>query len=771
MALQPGTRLGRYEIVGPLGKGGMGEVYRGFDSRLRRPVAIKVVTERLAGDPAAVKRFEHEAQIVAALSHPNILALFDIGAEQGMTYVVTELFEGETLRSRLKRSPLSEARAVEIATALAEGLAAAHAHGISHRDLKPENVFLTSDGTVKILDFGLSRQVAPKGKAATEATTQTASGAVMGTPGYMSPEQVRGETVDARSDLFSLGCILYEMVAGRQAFGAGTASDAMAAVLRDEPELPAVAPNLARLISHCLDKDRALRFQSASDLLLALQLARGQRAKPRRLSRRSLILAVAGVAAAAVPIAYREFSNHRIESLAVLPLVNAASDPNADYLIEGITESLITGLSRIADLRVKSRDSVSRYKRHEIDPEAAGRELGVRAVLKGRLGLSNDTVSISVELIDTRDGALLWRDRYERPVREILALQAEIARQVSERLRPRNTGEEHKRVSRPQTDNAEAYQLYLMGRYRWNRRTEDTLRSAADYFQQAIEKDPNYARAWAGLADAHNLLATYGARAPAEAYPRAKAAANHALELDPGLAEAHASLGWLKSQHEWDWNGAENEYRLALELNPEYATAYHWRAWYLAIVGRLEEAVASVERARDLDPVSAVIHSRVGLFLYFARHDERALEQCRKSLDMDPTFAWGHTGLGSVYLKTGRLADAVAEIEKSANLAQRGVIELGYLGHAYALAGRNGEARKVLSELKELSAKRYVPPVHMAVIHTGLGERTAALELLEKAVATRSFETWYLPDPRLDPLRQEGRFQNLLRRLGLPVAK
>jgi TolB-like protein/Tfp pilus assembly protein PilF len=589
----------------------------------------------------------------------------------------------------------------------------------------------------------------------------------------MSPEQVRGEHVDARSDLFSLGCILYEMVAGRRAFDAATASEAMAAVLRDEPEMSAIDRNLTRLVSHCLEKDRKRRFESASDLVVALQLASTEPAKVRRFSRRSPVLASLAIAAMAVSlvVGYWFTLNQRIESLAVLPFVNAASNPDADYLGEGITETLITNLSRVPDLRVKSRDSVSRYKRQDVDAENAARELGVQAVLKGRLRLSDDVVSVSAELIDARDGAVLWREVYERPVREILAIQAEIARKASERLHPRITGEEQTRVSRPQTENAEAYRLYLMGRYRWNRRTEDTLRSAADYFQQAIEKDPNYAKAWAGLADAHNLLGTYGARAPDETYPRARAAVNRALELDPGLAEAHASLGWLKSQYEWDWDGAENEYRRALELNPEYATAYHWRAWYLAILGRLHEAVKSVERARDLDPVSPVIHSRVGLFMYFARDTERAREQCRKSVEMDPTFAWGHSGLGSVYLATGRHVDAVAEIEKAASLTQRGVIELGYLGHAYAAAGRKRDAHKVILELKELSAKRYVPPLHLAVIYTGLGENDTALELLDKAVAARAFETWYLPDPRLDPLRRDARFQNMLRRMGLSVSQ
>jgi serine/threonine-protein kinase len=752
----------------------MGEVYRARDSRLERQVAIKVLHERLAENPQAVARFKRETKAVAALCHPNILAIYDVGAEEGIAFAVTELLKGETLRTRLARARLSLPEAVEIAIAVAHGLTAAHSKGIVHRDLKPENIFLTSDGQVKILDFGLARQHTTQAVGgASQISTETVAGTVAGTPAYMSPEQVRGDVVDARSDVFSLGCILYEMVVGRRAFDAGTASETMAAVLRDEPKMPdAVPPNLVPVIARCLEKNREQRLQSASDLIFALQLAGTQRARARRFPRWSLILAAAGTLVVLVMlVAYWRLSDSRIDSLAVLPFVNAVANPDAEYLGEGITESLITSLSKLPNLRVKSRDSVSRYKRRESDPEVAGRELSVRAVLKGRLALSKDAASISVELIDARDGAILWRERYDRPVRDILAVQAEISQEVSGRLRPALTGEEHKRLAKPQTESSEAYQLYLMGRYRWNRRTEDTLRSSADYFQQAIEKDPNYARAWAGLADAHNLLGTYGVRAPGGTYPRAKTAATRALQLDPNLAEAHASLGWVKSQYEWDWSGTEQEYRRAFQLNPEYATAHHWYAWYLATMGRHDEAVASIERARNLDPASPVIHSRVGLFLYFARRYERALEECRKSIDMDPTFAWGHSGLGSVYLQIGRLADGVTEIEKALALAQRGVVEMGYLGHAYAVAGRKSEARKLLAELKDMSAKHYVPPIHLAVIHTGLGENDAAFEWLEKAYGERSLQSWYLPDPRWDPLRRDPRFQDLLRRMGLPVSR
>ncbi len=769
VALAAGTRLGRYEIVGPLGKGGMGVVYRARDTRLGRDVALKIVTERHAGEPVALARFEREARAVAALSHPNILAIYDVGEDRGISFAVTELLDGETLRGRLGRSPLPMNRLLEIANGLAAGLAAAHARGILHRDLKPDNIFLTTDGNVKILDFGLARQQPVAGEGgATQVTTETATGAVAGTPGYMSPEQLRGETLDARTDIFSLGCVLYEMASGQRAFDRANTGETLAAILRDEPDLLHIPPNLSPIIARCLEKDRTRRIQSAEDLAVALRVAAAQKTQGGRYPRRTLAIAAAVLLTAVIAAsAYWLLFTRRIDSLAVLPFINASSNPDADHLVEGITESLITSLSRIPDLRVKSRDCVSRYKRAETGPEEAGRELGVRAVVQGRLLLTGDTATISAELIDAGDGSIIWREQHRRPLRDMLSVQEEMSRRISEKLRPTLTREESKRFAKAQTASPEAYQHYLMGRYRWNRRTESTLRSAADCFQQAIEIDPNFAQAWAALADVHNLLGTYGVRAPAESYPRAAVAANRALRLEPGLAEAHASLGWAKFEYEWDWSGAEREFRRAIELNPEYATAHHWYSWYLVTVGRLREAVLSIERARSLDPVSPVIHSRVGLFLYYEGSYQQAIEESRKSIDMDPTFAWGHTGLGSVYLLTGRVEDGVAELEKALTLAERGVIEMGYLGHAYAVAGRKSEARKLLAEFQDLSAKRFVPSIFRAFIHVGLGEKDQAFAWLEKAHADRGFSC-FIADRRLDPVRQDPRFKEWLRRMGLP---
>jgi eukaryotic-like serine/threonine-protein kinase len=751
MPLVAGTRLGPYQILATLGAGGMGEVYRARDSRLDREVAIKVLSEHLSNNPDALARFEREGKAVAALSHPNILVLYDVGIEQAISFVVTELLEGETLRTRLGRVNLPWRTAAGIGVAVAEGLSAAHRKGITHRDLKPENIFLTTDGRVKILDFGLARwkpTVFIPGES--QATTVTDPKMILGTIGYMSPEQIRGECVDAASDIFALGCVLYEMIAGKRAFDRPTSAETLAAILNDEPppvtglgkQVPA---EMDRLLSRCLEKNREERFQSARDIAFILQAAvASPKDPPRRLR-----------------------SGRRIGSLAVLPLANDSADPNAEYLTDGITESLITDLSRLPQLKVKSHDSVSRYKWQDKSAQTVGSELGVGAVLKGRLLLRGESISISVELVDVSDDTILWRERYDHLMRDVLAVEAEISREISERLRPKLTGEQRKGLRKGQTENSEAYQLYLMGRYRWNRRTEETLRSSADYFQRAIEKDPNYARAWVGLADAHNLLGTYAVLPAMDTFPRARTAATRALELDPTLGEAHASLGWMKSQFEWDWAGTEREYRRAIELNPEYGTAYHWYAWYLATVGRHAEAVQSIRRARDLEPASPVIHSRVGLFLYFARRFDEAVEECRKSLEMDPTFAWGHNSLGSVYMEIDRQADGVAELENGLSLSQRGVIEMSYLGHAYAVAGRQADARKLLAELKEWSARRYVPPMYPAVIYGALGEKDAAFDCLEKAYAERSVPSWYLPDPRLDPLRPDPRFQEMLRRMGL----
>ena len=745
MPLVAGTKLGPYEIRASFGKGGMGEVYRARDSRLGRDVAVKVLPEHLSSDAQALKRFEREARAVAALSHPNILALYDVGCEQGISYVVTELLEGENLRTRLVEGSFNRPKAIEVAVALAEGLSAAHSRGVTHRDLKPENIFITADGVIKILDFGLAHYMLVSCSQAADAPTETETGRVMGTVGYMSPEQIRGEPVDARSDIFSLGCVLYELFSGRRAFAGHSPCDTLAATLREDPS-PLPDPDIQRLIAHCLEKKPVARFQTVRDLIFVLRSLPTTAARHR---------------------APRRGVPSPIESLAVLPFLNVAGDPSLDYLTDGVPETLTNTLSQQPKLRVVPRSRAFRYKDPQVDPVQAGRELGVHAVLTGRVALRGESLNIQVELVDVAEDSQLWGEQFTRRITEMQAIQDEITRAVAVKLRLQPAGEATPRAARNYTDNTEAYQLYLKGRYRWNRRTEETLQSSVEYFQQAIEKDPSYAIAWVGLADAHNLLGTYAVRPPAETFPRARTAATRALELDPDLAEAHVSVGWMKSQFEWDWVGAEKAYRRAIELNPDYATTHHWYAWYLATVGRRAEAVESVRRGPDLDPESPVIHSRVGLFLYFARRHEEAVEECRKSIAMDPTFAWGHDSLGSAYMQIGRQAEGIAELEKGFSLSQRGVIEFSYLGHAYAVAGREAEARKLLAELDDLSTKRYVPPFYVAVICLGLGDKAAALGRLEKAVAERSLPSWYLPDLRLDSLRPDPRFKELLRRMGL----
>ncbi len=675
MPVAPGTRLGPYQILAPLGAGGMGEVYRAKHLRLDRDVAIKVLPEHLAQDLQALARFEREAKAVAALSHPNILAIDDFGTDKGVTFAVTELLEGETLRSRLARGALPWREAVETGTALTEGLSAAHSKGIIHRDLKPENVFLTSEGRVKILDFGLARvRPKPSPQADASAPTETLAGTVMGTIGYMSPEQVRGEPADAPSDIFSLGCVLYEMVSGRRAFSRPNPSDTLAAILRDDPppasgsghEVPA---ELDRVLAQCLKKDTGQRFQSARDLAFALRAVQeigrlaGAQVKPSPRSLRWALLVPVAAAALVVAVSLYWIAgrNPPIDSLGVLPFANATGSPDAEYLSDGITESLITDLSRLPGLRVKSREAVFRYKGREKDARIVGRELGVRAILKGRLAQRGDGLSVSVELVDARNANLIWSDQYNRKAGDILTIEREISSEISGKLRLRLTGEEQKRLATRHTESTEAYQLYLKGRYWWNRRTEQALKNSVEHFEQAIEKDPAYALVWAGLSDSYVMLAAYGVLPRQEAYLRAKAAARRALEIDKTLAGPHASLARVKTEYEWDWAGAEKEYRRAIELDPNYATAHQWYAIHLAAVGRPQQALPVIKRAREIDPLSTVVNSQVAWILYFGRRYDEAAEESRKAIAMDANFAWGHSGLGSVYLQRARYREAIAE--------------------------------------------------------------------------------------------------------------
>jgi serine/threonine protein kinase/tetratricopeptide (TPR) repeat protein len=758
------SRLGPYEIVAPLGAGGMGEVYRARDTRLEREVAVKVLPEPFTKDPDRLARFEREAKAVAALSHPNILAVHDYGTDGAVTYLVMELLEGETLRSRMARGPLPWREAVEVGEAVAQGVAAAHAKGIVHRDLKPENLFLTADGQVKILDFGLARIAAlPNTQSETRpyVPAETQPGTVLGTVGYMSPEQVRGQPVDVRSDIFSLGCVLYEMVTGIHPFARETAAETQAAILRDEPPhlgaSGAIVPvDVERVIRHCLEKSLDVRCQAARDLALALRaVATGSDAGTRSPATRTK----------------SGGSRHRkaIESLAILPLVNVSGDPKLDYLSDGITESIIYMLSRVPKLRVMARSTVFRYKGREVDAQAVGQELNVRAVFTGRMLAQGNRLTIKAELVDVTDGAQLWSEQHGRELSEILAIEEAIAREIADTLRLRLSGDQKKRLRKRPTENAEAYRLYLKGRYHWNKRNEEGIRKAIRLFEQALDQDPNCAQAYAGLADCYALLPNYASEAPKESLPKAEAAAKRALELDETLAEAHASLGMVRYSFNWNWTEAEREYRRATELNPNYATAHHWYAYLLMLLGRFDEALVTLARAQEIDPLSLIINATSAYILYFARRYDEAVEHSQRALAMEENFSPSQYFLALACEQKGWHDRALAAFHKALLLAGENTgCDAAALAHGYATAGRTAEAQQILDELIQRSQTRYVPAFYVALVALGLGDTPTALQWLEKGYEERDYYLIYLKvDPRLDPLRGDARFTDLLQRVGL----
>jgi TolB-like protein/Flp pilus assembly protein TadD len=733
MTLSPGTFLGPYEIVGPLGAGGMGEVYRASDVRLGRDVAIKVLPERFLQDRQALARFERETRALAALSHPNVLAIFDVGSSGPVGYAVTELLEGETLRIHIEQAPIPWRRAVEIAVAIADGLAAAHAKGLIHRDLKPENVYITSDGGVKILDFGLARfdVTAPA-----EATISgaTAVGAVMGTPGYMSPEQIRGKLAGPSTDIFSLVCVLYEMIAGRPPFAGPSVAERIAATVTDEPpRIDGIPMELERSIAHCLEKRPNDRFDSARDVAFALKSAIGADARD---------------------------SGTVIDSIAVLPFSTSTATPDAEYLSDGITESVINGLAQLTQLRVMARSTVYRHKGE--DPLRVGRDLGVRTVLTGRLFQRGEALVVAAELVDVVRRTQIWGQQYRRQVADIFDIQEEISREISEKLRVKLTGEERERLGKRHTEDQEAYQAYLRGRYCWNQRTMDGMRKAVQHFRQAIDCDPGYALAYAGLGDALAMLGIYHGLKPDDSFPKAKVAAHRALEIDESLAEAHATLGFCAQYFDWDLIAAERELNEAIRTNAGYPSARQWYGMCLALSGRLDAAMRQWKTAQELDPFSASINTTAAWPYYWAHRTEDALVRLRAAVDLHPMYWTAHYFLGLAHAQKGEFDLAIAALETARDLSDSSWSWEG-LGHTYALAGRKSAAEAVLQRLSDLSPRQYASPYGSAVIHAALGEREEAFKWLQAAVDDRSWRIAWLPvDPLLDTLPPDPRFQDVL---------
>jgi serine/threonine-protein kinase len=827
LTLQAGQQLEHYKILSLLGKGGMGEVYLAQDQRLPRQVALKVLPASYTDDQARVRRFEQEARAASALNHPNITMIFDIGQADCGHFIAMELVAGQTLRAQLgeatrrgEKPPLSAV--LEIAAQIASALAAAHEAGVVHRDIKPENIMLRPDGYVKVLDFGLAKltetRKAERGARNEETEIHrssfrdhpsTAPGTIMGTISYMSPEQVRGQAVDARSDLFSLGVVLYEMVTGQLPFDGETTSDVLAAILKSEPPvlaslLPTAPAGIQRIINLALCKERGGRYQTAHELLhdlralqrsLERELEHGVTAElPNTISdasgnaavrtqssaeyvvneikrhkwMASAVLLVLLLLAAFGGWRYWQTADNAIDSIAVLPFVNLNADPNSEYLSDGLADSTINGLAQLSGLRVTALSSVLRYKQAEADAQAIGKALNVRAVLTGRLRQQGDALIVSAELVDVRDQHRIWGQQYNRKLSDLLTVQQEIARDISAQLRLHLSGAEQQRLGKSYTQNGAAYQLYLQGRYHWNKRSADGLQRAIEYFNQAIAQDGNYALAWAGLADCYSLLANYSGISPMESLPKAKAAAEKALALDDTLAEAHTSLGLVKRDYDWDFAGAEAAFQRAIELKPSYATAWQWRAENCVTLKRLDEAIAAMRRAHELDPFSLIISSEVGWAYYQARRFDEAVSPILKALELDGNFARGYFFLGRVYEQQRKYPEALAATAEALKRANNYSLFLASLGHIYGLSGQRDEAEKILAQLQERAGREYVSPVAFALVQTGLGHTEQALAALQQAYTNRdTIFIAYLRDPQLESLQTHPRYQEWLKRLGL----
>ncbi len=757
LLLAAGQRLGRYQILEKIGAGGAGVVYRATDERLMREVAIKVLNAKFATNPERLALFTQEAQLVAALSHPNILTLHDVGTEAGHWYAVTELLHGQTLRMRMLRGSLPADEAVEYAIEIAHGLAAAHAKDIVHMDLKPENLMVTHDGWLKILDFGIARVTTRADVRRNDTTRPHRHDHGWGTLAYMSPEQIGGDQVDHRSDLFSLGTILYEMLAGRHPFQRESSAETMGAILTEDPAPiaainPAVPSSLDRIVRRCLRKVPSERFQSAREIRFALEAVRG--VDQRTDATRSVTTQ----------------RDHR--SIAVLPFSDMSPGKDQECLCDGIAEELINALTQAPGLRVAARTSAFQFKGQARDARQIGSLLNVAHVLDGSVRKQDSQLRITVELIDTQDGYQIWSERFDREITDLFAVQDEIAASVVRTLHLQLTTKVP--IVAPHTRDLDAYTSYLEGRYHWNKRTEDEITRSVDCFKQAVERDPRYGVAYAGLADAYVTLGTYGAIPPAYAIPQAKDAVRKALDVDDRLSEAYGCRGCLRSVFEWSWTDAERDFLRAIELNPSYPTAHHWYAInHLVPRGRFKQAGEELRRAIDLDPLSLAIRMSLGLTSYFAGDSAAAVDALLRTIQLDNGFGMAHAFLGAAYLEQGRYHEAHDQIDAALRLCGRIPEVIATLGDLQARSGDLAGARESLDELRRLSASRYVSPGRLAQVHVALGERTEALDYLEEAVRERAADVaWLAVRPVFSSLRGEPRFAALVKQLGLgtPVA-
>ena len=727
----------------------MGVVYRAEDLRLRRPVALKFLHPSASGDATARERFLREAHCVARLDHPNVCTLYETDTtEDGQMFLAMAYYEGETLTQRLKNGPLGLGEAIEISLQVLAGLGCAHDERLYHRDIKPSNLMITRRGEVKILDFGIARPA--------EDTAITQVGSVVGTAPYMSPEQLMGYEADQRSDIWSVGVILTEMVTGQRPFR-GDDSLVRRAILSSNPEPLTSIPTgdlqlLHPILSRALAKEPDDRYQSAREMHDHLRRVRER-----------LAATIAG------PPSSRPAKQELPPSIAVLPFADLSSERDQEYFCAGLSEELISSLTRLQGLRVASRTSAFQYKDRAVDVRKIGSELNVRTVLEGSVRKAGNRLRITVQLTDVQAGYSLWSARYDREMQDIFAIQEEIAESIADTLRKTFDIPLEGAAVQRQTANLEAYHAYLRGRYFWNKRTEEDLRKGIRLFQEAIEKDPRFALAHAGLADSHVLLGIYGAAPPAEVMPEARKAAVRALELDKTLAEAHTSLACVAAVYDWNWSAAEESFQRAIRLAPGYATARQWYAInYLTPRMRFEEAAAELQTALELDPLSLPVSTSLAIQLFYAREYKAAAEQCRRVLEIDPDFPLARFFLGLCHAEEGRLQESVQEL-KAAVRDRRAEMVAG-LGYTYGRYGAKQEARTILEELMESSRQRYVSPALIAQVQVGLGDMDAALEWLGRAFEVHATElAWLRVRPFFERLHGEPAFGELLERLGLPA--